>query len=135
MCWPAPASATQCASEKSRKAPVSDTTKPPVVRTGGSIGILISGRGSNMQALIRAVEDGRLDARIAVVISNRSQAPGLELARQAGIETLVVDHREFPTRQDFDRTLATELKARNVALVCLAGFMRLVGADVLEAFP
>jgi phosphoribosylglycinamide formyltransferase-1 len=114
---------------------VSDTGKPPVVRTGGSIGILISGRGSNMQALIRAVEDGRLDARIAVVISNRPQAPGLDLARQAGIETLVVDHRQFTTRQDFDRTLATELKARNVVLVCLAGFMRLVGADLLEAFP
>ena len=114
---------------------MSDTGKPPVVRTGGSIGILISGRGSNMQALIRAVEDGRLDARIAVVISNRPQAPGLDLARQAGIETLVVDHRQFTTRQDFDRTLATELKARNVVLVCLAGFMRLVGADLLEAFP
>jgi phosphoribosylglycinamide formyltransferase 1 len=116
-------------------ASVSDTDRPPISRTGGSIGILISGRGSNMQALIRAVENGRLDARIAVVISNRPEAPGLELARQAGIETLVVDHRQFTTRHDFDRTLATELKARNVALVCLAGFMRLVGADLLEAFP
>lgn len=114
---------------------MSDTDRPPAVTTGGSIGILISGRGSNMQALVRAVEDGRLAARIAVVISNRPQAPGLELARQAGIETLVVDHRQFTTRHDFDRTLAMELKARNVVLVCLAGFMRLVGADLLEAFP
>ena len=116
-------------------APVSDTSSPPVVRTGCSIGILISGRGSNMQALIRAVAEGRLDARIAVVISSRLEAPGLELARQAGIETLVVDHRQFTTRRDFDRTLAMELKARNVGLVCLAGFMRLVGADLLDAFP
>ena len=88
-----------------------------------------------MQALIRAVETGRLDARIAVVISNRPDAPGLEHARQAGIETLVVDHRQFKSRHDFDRRLATELKSRNVALVCLASFMRLVGAELLEAFP
>ena len=84
-----------------RTAPVSDTDSPtgPAAK---SIGILISGRGSNMQALIRAVEDGRLDARIAVVISNRPEAPGLEHARQAGIETLVVDHRQFKSH-DFDR--------------------------------
>jgi phosphoribosylglycinamide formyltransferase 1 len=88
-----------------------------------------------MQALIRASDDGRLDARIAVVISNRPEAPGLEHARNAGIETLVVDHRQFKSRHDFDRTLATELKSRNVAVVCLAGFMRLVGAGLLEAFP
>jgi phosphoribosylglycinamide formyltransferase-1 len=88
-----------------------------------------------LQALIRAVDDGRLDARIAVVISNRSEAPGLEHARRSGIETLLVDHRQFKSRQDFDRTLATELTCRSVALVCLAGFMRLVGAELLEAFP
>jgi phosphoribosylglycinamide formyltransferase 1 len=116
---------------------VSDTHSriAPRVTDGGSIGVLISGRGSNLQALIRAVDDGRLDARIAVVISNRPEAPGLEHARQAGIETLVVDHRQFKSRHDFDRTLATELTSRNVALVCLAGFMRLVGLELLQAFP
>ena len=115
---------------------MSDTDSPTPARPHRSIGILISGRGSNMQALIRAVEDGRLDARIAVVLSNRPDAPGLEHARQAGIETLVVDHRQFKSRHDFDRRLATELKSRNVMLlVCLAGFMRLVGAELLEAFP
>jgi phosphoribosylglycinamide formyltransferase 1 len=114
---------------------VSVTDRPPTVRTGSSIGILISGRGSNMHALIRAAEDGRIDARIGVVISNRPDAPGLERARQAGIDTLVVDHRRFTARHEFDRTLAMELKARNVVLVCLAGFMRLVGVDLLEAFP
>ena len=107
----------------------------PRVGTDRSLGVLISGRGSNLQALIAAIGDGRLDARIGVVISNRPQAPGLEHARNAGIETVVVDHRQFAARGDFDRTIATELTARNVALVCLAGFMRLVGAELLEAFP
>ena len=114
---------------------MSDTDSSIAARPRKSIGILISGRGSNMQALIRASDDGRLDAHIAVVISNRPEAPGLEHARNAGIETLVVDHRQFTSRHDFDRTLAAELKSRNVAVVCLAGFMRLVGAGLLEAFP
>jgi phosphoribosylglycinamide formyltransferase 1 len=99
------------------------------------IGVLISGRGSNLQALIDAIADGRLDAEIAIVISNREDAAGLERARAAGIETLVVGHRGWPSRDDYDRALARELRARNVALVCLAGFMRLVGAPLLEAFP
>ena len=101
----------------------------------GPLGVLISGRGSNLQALIRAIDDGRLATRVALVISNRPQAPGLEHARRAGIETLVVDHRQFASRADFDRAVAGELKARHVALVCLAGFMRLVGPELLEAFP
>ena len=116
---------------------MSDThsSTAPRTSTGGSLGVLISGRGSNLQALIRAVDDGRLDARITVVIANRPEAPGLEHARRSGIETLLVDHRQFKSRHDFDRTLATELKSRSVALVCLAGFMRLIGAELLEAFP
>jgi phosphoribosylglycinamide formyltransferase-1 len=81
------------------------------------------------------VATGQLDARIAVVISNRSSAAGLSRAAAAGIETLVVDHRGFTSRDDFDRTLARELLERKVRLVCLAGFMRLVGAPLLEAFP
>ena len=107
----------------------------PSIGTDRSLGVLISGRGSNLQALIAAIGDGRLDARIGVVISNRPLAPGLEHARNAGIETVVVDHRQFAARADFDRAIAAELTARNVALVCLAGFMRLVGAELLEAFP
>jgi len=100
-----------------------------------TIGVLISGRGSNLQALIDAIDEGRLPARIAIVISNREDAGGLDRARAAGIETLVVDHRVFPTRDAFDRVLANELRSRQVSLVCLAGFMRLVGAPLLEAFP
>jgi phosphoribosylglycinamide formyltransferase 1 len=99
------------------------------------IGVLISGRGSNLQALIDAIAERRLEARIAVVISNRADAAGLERARAAGVETLVLDHRGFPSRDAFDRALARELTARGVSLVCLAGFMRLIGAPLLEAFP
>jgi phosphoribosylglycinamide formyltransferase-1 len=97
--------------------------------------VLISGRGSNLQALIDAVASGSLSARIAVVISNRPGAPGLERARLAGIETLVLDHREFASREAFDAAVTAELEKRDVELVCLAGFMRLIGAPLLEAFP
>jgi len=100
-----------------------------------SIGVLISGRGSNLQALIDAVADGRLRARIALVISNRPNAAGLDRARAAGIETLVLDHKAYASRDEYDRALASALTARGVALVCLAGFMRLIGAPLLNAFP
>jgi phosphoribosylglycinamide formyltransferase 1 len=103
--------------------------------THPAIGVLISGRGSNLQALIDAVEETRLPAKIAIVISNRDGAAGLERARAAGIETLVIDHRAFPTRDAFDFAVANELRKRGVSLVCLAGFMRLVGTPLLDAFP
>ena len=99
------------------------------------LGVLISGRGSNLQALIDAIGDGRLDASIAVVISNREDADGLEKARRAGIEVVALSHRGWPTRDDFDRALVEELTSREVGLVCLAGFMRLLGAPLIEAFP
>jgi phosphoribosylglycinamide formyltransferase 1 len=99
------------------------------------IGVLISGRGSNLQALIDAIQEQRLAARIAVVISNKAQAQGLERARAAGIETLVLDHRAFPSREAFDTELARELRTRGVRVVCLAGFMRLISAPLLDAFP
>jgi phosphoribosylglycinamide formyltransferase-1 len=78
------------------------------------LGILISGRGSNLKAIIEAIEQKRLDASIAIVISNRAEAPGLEHARNAGIETLVLSHRGFTSREDYDRALVKELKARGV---------------------
>lgn len=99
------------------------------------IGVLISGRGSNLGALIDAIAEGRLRAQIAVVISNRAGAPGLERAQAAGIETLVLNHKEYTSREAFDGVVARELLARGVVLVCLAGFMRLVGAALLDAFP
>jgi phosphoribosylglycinamide formyltransferase 1 len=98
------------------------------------IGVLISGRGSNLQALIDAAEAGQLGGQIVVVISNREGAGGLERATRAGIETVVVSHRGWP-REDFDRELARQLQSRRIDLVCLAGFMRVLGAPLLEAFP
>jgi phosphoribosylglycinamide formyltransferase-1 len=99
------------------------------------IGVLISGRGSNLQALIEATRLGQLDATIAVVISNRSDATGLAIAADADIETLCIDHEKFPNRDEFDQEIAKQLKLRNIGLVCLAGFMRLVGAPLIETFP
>ena len=100
-----------------------------------NIAVLISGRGSNLQAIIDAIHDGRLDARIAVVISNRAEAYGLERARAAGIETLVRDHKGWPSRDAYEAVLVEDLRARDVQLVCLAGFMRLLGATFVNAFP
>jgi phosphoribosylglycinamide formyltransferase-1 len=130
----------RCASARSAKAARGCVTSPAdPVRDAGTdvrrLGVLISGRGSNLQALIQAIADRRLDARIAIVISNRAQAAGLARAHAAGIETLALDHRQFPSRDAYDRRLAEELKARDVTLVCLAGFMRLIGAALLDAFP
>ena len=99
------------------------------------IGVLISGRGSNLQAIIDSIAGGRLDAEIAVVISNRAQAAGLERARAAGIETLHIDHKRYPSREAFDLAVVAALKQRGVSLVCLAGFMRLLSAAFVEAFP
>jgi phosphoribosylglycinamide formyltransferase-1 len=99
------------------------------------LGVLVSGRGSNLQALIDAIADGRLDASIAVVISNVAGAGGLDRARRAGIETAVLDHRGSPSRDDYDRALVDALRARDVGLVCLAGFMRRIGPSFIDAYP
>jgi phosphoribosylglycinamide formyltransferase-1 len=99
------------------------------------LGVLISGRGSNLQALIDAIGDGRLDAAIAVVISSRQGAPGLDRARSAGIEAICLEPQAFADRDAYDRALVRELRARDVGLICLAGFMRIVGAPMLEAYP
>ena len=99
------------------------------------LGVLISGRGSNLKAIIDAIADGRLDATVAVVISNRADAPGLEHARKAGIETLVISHKGYATREEYDRVVIKALQDRGVALVCLAGFMRLLSPVFVDAFP
>lgn len=99
------------------------------------LGVLLSGRGSNLQAIIDAIAERRLDATIAVVISNQKNAGGLERARRVGIETLTLSHRGWSSRDDYDRALVSELRSRNVGLVCLAGFMRKVGAPLIDAFP
>jgi phosphoribosylglycinamide formyltransferase-1 len=99
------------------------------------LAILISGRGSNMRAIGEAVSEGRLRAVIRVVVSNRADAPGLQWASESGIETLVMTPGEFESREAYDRALVEALKARGVQLVCLAGFMRLVGPVFCDAFP
>jgi len=98
------------------------------------LGVLISGRGSNLQSIIDAVRQGRLEATVAVVVSNRADAAGLDRAREAGIETRVISPRDFADRDSCDRAIVELLEARDVALVCLAGYMRLVGAPLLKAF-
>jgi phosphoribosylglycinamide formyltransferase-1 len=97
------------------------------------IGVLISGRGSNLQALIDAQAEGRLGAEIAVVVSNIEAAPGLERARAAGVVALFRDHRGR-AREDFDRELLRLLGEHGVELVCLAGFMRLLSPAFVSAF-
>jgi len=98
------------------------------------LGILISGRGSNMLALADAVRDGRIpDAEVALVVSNVETAAGLGKARERGIETLVLSHRGR-TREEHDRAMAAELHRREVDLVCLAGYMRLLSPWFIREF-
>ena len=100
-----------------------------------NVGVLISGRGSNLRALAAAVEGGRLSARIRLVVSNRADAPGLEYARAAGIDTSVLPHRDYANRSQYDRALVEALRSSDVEYVCLAGFMRLLGPAFCTAFP
>lgn len=99
-----------------------------------NIVILISGRGSNMQAIVRACAEERWPARVAAVIASRPDAAGLEFAAQAGIETAVVDYREFPERAAFDAALADVVDRYAPDLVVLAGFMRVLTTPFVEHY-
>jgi phosphoribosylglycinamide formyltransferase-1 len=107
----------------------------PVPFSDRRLGVLISGRGSNLQAIIDAISQGRLDAQIGLVISNQASAVGLTRAARAGIEALALRPREYADRDAYDRAVAAALEARGVDVICLAGFMRLVGPALLAAFP
>src|SRR5580692_6373090 len=98
------------------------------------LGILISGRGSNFEAISSSIAKKKLDAEIAVVISNRANAPGLEIARDRGIPMRVIASAGMD-RETYDKLLIDELKTHEVELVCLAGFMRLLSANFVRAFP
>ncbi|MGE3470691.1 MAG: phosphoribosylglycinamide formyltransferase [Vicinamibacterales bacterium] len=98
------------------------------------LGVLVSGRGSNLQALIDAIATGGLDASIVLVISNVPGAPALDRAAGAGIETQVMPHRDWPAREAYDEALAAAFNDRRVDLVCLAGFMRRLSARFLTRF-
>ena len=99
------------------------------------LAVLISGRGSNLLAIIDAIRDGKLRARVDIVISNRAAAPGLDHARAAGIDVKVMPHRDYASRDAYDDALAAELRRRCVSLVCRAGFMRMLGRRFCDAFP
>lgn len=98
------------------------------------LAVLISGRGSNLAALLGACADGRLGLRPALVLSNRPGAAGLRIAADAGIDTAVVDQRTFADRPAFDAALAERLERCDPALIALAGFMRILGADFVSRY-
>ena len=99
------------------------------------IAVLVSGRGSNLQAILDAISDGRVDASVAIVISNRADAYGLVRAREAGVEAVHLAPGGYQHRDSYDRAIVDLLRHRDIGLVCLAGYMRLVGPPLLEAFP
>jgi phosphoribosylglycinamide formyltransferase-1 len=98
------------------------------------LAVLVSGRGSNLQSIIDAIDRGALHATISVVISDRAGAAGLLRAREARIEAIWLDRRDHPDRVAYDRAIVERLRDRDVGLVCLAGFMRVVGQPLLEAY-
>lgn len=105
-----------------------------IVPASRRIGVLLSGRGSNFRAIAENIESGALDAEIALVLSNKEQAPGLEDARSRGLDAVCLPSKGR-SREDFDSEAVHILRQRNVALVCLAGFMRVLGPGFVQAFP
>src|SRR5262249_27327767 len=99
-----------------------------------AVGVLGSGRGSNLQALLDACAEPGFPARVVVVISDREHAPALARARAAGVEAVWVNPKDFTTRESFDLALVRELEKRQVGLVCHAGYMRILSAAYIRAF-
>ncbi len=98
------------------------------------VAVLISGRGSNMQSLARACAAPDYPAEIVLVLSNRADAAGLDFAREAGIATAVISHKDFPDRASFDAAMDAEIRRHGADLICLAGFMRLLDSAIIEAW-
>jgi phosphoribosylglycinamide formyltransferase-1 len=98
------------------------------------LGILASGRGSNLQAILDAIAGGRCPARVAVVVSDRKDAPALDRARRAGIRAVCLDPHAFPDRVAFDEAVAAVLDEHGVALVCLAGYMRILSPEFVRRY-
>ncbi len=98
------------------------------------VGVLISGNGSNLQALLEACGDAGFPAEIVLVVANRADAFGLERARRAGVATRVLDHQAFPSRESFDEAMTGLLRNAGVELVCLAGFMRLLSTGFVQSW-
>lgn len=102
-------------------------------RKKGRIAVFLSGRGSNFMAIREAVERGEIDAEIALVFSNKAEAPGLLKAREWGLETLFLDPKAFASREDYDGALVAEIERRGIDLVCLAGYMRVLTPGLCDA--
>lgn len=102
---------------------------------GLKLGVLVSGSGSNLQAIIDNIESGKLSSKIAVVISNNPEAYSIERAKLHKIPYEVVEHKHFSTREEFDKKLVEVLKSYNVDLVIMAGFLRVITKVLLDAFP
>ena len=100
-----------------------------------AIAVLISGSGSNLQAILNASERGEIPCRVGIVISNKGDAYGLVRAEKHGVQTEVVDHRGFPNREEFDAKLVEIIRGNGAELVCLAGFMRVLTPVFVRAFP
>jgi len=100
----------------------------------GRIAVLLSGRGSNFMAIHDTIREGRIDADIVLVLSNKADAPGLAAARERGLETLHLDPKAFSSREDYDRAVVDRLRQENVDLVCLAGYMRILTPVLCRAF-
>jgi phosphoribosylglycinamide formyltransferase-1 len=99
-----------------------------------NIAVLVSGRGSNLQAIIDAVEEKRLKVNIALVISDNKEAYALKRAEKHNIPHLFINPKEFPTKEDYEKEIISKLKEKDVGLVVLAGYMRLVGKNLLSAY-
>ena len=99
-----------------------------------ALGILISGRGSNMEAIINACQANQINATVNVVISDKRDAKGIEIAKQLGITTFVLDIKDFSSKQEYEDDICRILKGCSVQLLCLAGYMKIVGETILEAF-
>jgi phosphoribosylglycinamide formyltransferase 1 len=104
--------------------------RPPLM-----LGMMASGSGSNFEAVARSIEDGRLNARIAVLIYNRPEIKAIERAQSRGIPAIFLDHRRYPTREDLDREIVKTLQAHQVECVVMAGWMRVITQVPIDAFP
>ncbi len=100
----------------------------------GRVAVLLSGRGSNFRAIHDAMLAGKINADIVLVFSNKADAPGLQTARERGLETLHLDPKAFPGREAYDAAIVEELKKREVDLVCLAGYMKIITPPFCQAF-
>jgi phosphoribosylglycinamide formyltransferase-1 len=100
-----------------------------------ALGVLVSGNGTNLQAILDATRDGSLDARVRCVLSNKTQAMALERASRAGVPALAIPHQGFDTREAFDRALVAALREHGAEWIVLAGFMRVLTPEFLRAFP